>query len=40
LITGDRHHFRRWMDHPVETHPGKLLIQEPGRFLDEHLDPI
>ena len=40
LITGDTKHFGKWMDIPIETHLGRLLIQEPGRFLDEHLDPL
>lgn len=40
LITGDRHHFRRWMNLPIQTHLGSLVIQEPARFLDEHLDRL
>lgn len=40
LITGDTNHFGKWMNIPIRTHLGSLLIQEPGRFLDEHLDPL
>jgi len=40
LITGDRHHFSRWMNLPIQTHLGILVIQEPARFLDEHLDRL
>jgi hypothetical protein len=40
LITGDKHHFRKWMNTPIQTHLGLLLIQEPAQFLDEHLDPL
>lgn len=40
LVTGDRHHFRRWMNLPIQTHLGFLVIQEPARFLDEHLDRL
>jgi predicted nucleic acid-binding protein len=40
LITGDTNHFGKWMNIPIDTHLGTLLIQEPGRFLDEHLDPL
>ncbi|HTV82118.1 MAG TPA: PIN domain-containing protein [Acidobacteriaceae bacterium] len=38
LITGDRHHFRRWMNLPIPTVIGLLVIQQPAQFLDEHLD--
>jgi len=40
LITGDRHHFGRWMNTQIQTHLGVLVIQEPARFLDEHLDRL
>jgi predicted nucleic acid-binding protein len=40
LITGDRHHFGRWMNLAIATSWGHLVIQEPGQFLDEHLDPL
>lgn len=40
LITGDKHHFKKWMNTPIQTHLGTLLIQEPAQFLDEHLDPL
>jgi predicted nucleic acid-binding protein len=40
LITGDRHHFQRWMNVPVKTRLGQLIVQEPARFLDEHLDRL
>lgn len=40
LITGDKHHFSQWMNHPIHTHLGFIVIQEPARFLDEHLDPL
>jgi predicted nucleic acid-binding protein len=36
LITGDRHHFGRWMNSPIQTHLGHLIIQEPARFLVDH----
>ena len=40
LITGDRHHFRQWMNRPIRTHLGVIVIQEPAQFLNEHLDPL
>jgi predicted nucleic acid-binding protein len=40
LITGDRHHFGRWMNRPIQTHLAVLMIQEPAAFLDEHLDRL
>ena len=40
LITGDKRHFRKWMNAPIQTHLGTLLIQEPAPFLDEHIDPL
>lgn len=36
LITGDKHHFGRWMNNPITTHLGQIIIQEPARFLIEH----
>jgi predicted nucleic acid-binding protein len=36
LITGEKHHFGKWMGIPIETHLGKLRIQEPSSFLVEH----
>lgn len=36
LITGDRHHFGKWMNVPIATHLGTLLVQEPSSFLVEH----
>ncbi len=40
LVTGDKHHFRQWMNRPIRTHLGIIIIQEPAVFLDEHLDPL
>lgn len=40
LITGDRHHFRRWMNLRIPTAVGTLVIQEPRQFLDDHLDRL
>jgi len=40
LITGDKNHFRKWMNTPIQTHLGSILIQEPAQFLDEHLEPL
>lgn len=40
LITGDRHHFRRWMNLRIEGRLGAIIIQEPAQFLDEHLDRL
>ncbi len=40
LITGDRHHFRRWMNIRIPTAVGAIMIQEPAQFLDEHLDRL
>jgi len=28
------------MNLPIRTHPGRLIIQQPARFLDENLDPL
>jgi predicted nucleic acid-binding protein len=36
LITGDKHHFGKWMQIPIETHLGPLIIQAPSAFLIEH----
>jgi predicted nucleic acid-binding protein len=36
LITGDKHHFGKWMQNPIQTHLGLLRIQEPAPFLIEH----
>lgn len=33
LITGNKHHFGRWMSSPIRTHLGQLIIQEPSQFL-------
>lgn len=38
LITGDKHHFRKWMSTPIQTHLGQLIIQEPSPFLVDHKD--
>lgn len=40
LITGDRHHFQRWMNLRIPTAVGVIVIQEPSQFLDEHLDRL
>jgi predicted nucleic acid-binding protein len=40
LITGDKHHFGRWMNSPIRTHLGKLIIQEPAPFLVDHKDRL
>ncbi|MBV8113732.1 MAG: PIN domain-containing protein [Silvibacterium sp.] len=35
LITGDKVHFSRWMNQPIKTHHGNLLIiMRPRPFLD------
>ncbi len=34
LITGDKNHFGPWMNRPIKTHYGSLVIMEPGPFLD------
>lgn len=34
LITGDKNHFARWMNRPIKTRYGTLVIIEPGPFLD------
>ncbi len=36
LITGDKHHFGRWMNTPIRTHLGQLVIQEPSQVLVDH----
>jgi predicted nucleic acid-binding protein len=36
LITGDKHHFGKWMQIPIETHFGPLIIQAPSAVLIEH----
>jgi predicted nucleic acid-binding protein len=40
LITGDKHHFGRWMNSPIRTHLGQLIIQEPAQFLVDHKDRL
>lgn len=40
LITGDKHHFGKWMQVPIKTHLGEILIQEPSPFLTEHRDRL
>ena len=40
VITGDKHHFGKWMNTPIQTHLGMLLIQEPSPFLAEHKDRL
>lgn len=34
LITGDKNHFAQWMNRPIKTRHGMLIIMEPGPFLD------
>jgi predicted nucleic acid-binding protein len=40
LITGDKHHFGRWMNSSIQAHLGKIVIQEPARFLVDHKDRL
>ena len=40
LITGDRHHFSPWMNIPIQTSVGTLIVQEPAFFLDGHTDQV
>ena len=40
VITGDKHHFGKWMNTPIQPHLGMLLIQEPSPFLAEHKDRL
>jgi predicted nucleic acid-binding protein len=40
MITGDKHHFGKWMQIPIETHLGQLIIQEPSPFLIEHKERL
>lgn len=40
LITGDRRHFRPWMNTPIQTSVGMLIIQEPTFFLDGHMERL
>ena len=40
LVTGDKHHFGRWMYTPIQTHLGQLIIEEPARFLIDHKDRL
>ena len=40
LITGDKHHFRKWMNTPIQTHLGTLIIQEPSSFLVDRKDRL
>jgi predicted nucleic acid-binding protein len=34
LITGDKGHFSQWMNRPIETRHGMLMVMEPRPFLD------
>jgi predicted nucleic acid-binding protein len=34
LITGDKDHFSPWMDRPLKTRHGSLMIMRPRPFLD------
>ncbi|MBB6146061.1 putative nucleic acid-binding protein [Silvibacterium bohemicum] len=34
LITGDKTHFAPWMNLPIETRHGILMITQPRTFLD------
>ena len=36
FITGDKHHFGKWMNIPIQTHLGQIVIQEPSPFLADH----
>lgn len=40
LITGDKGHFGRCRDLPIQTHLGMLVIQEPALSLIEHRDRL
>ncbi len=33
LVTGDRRHFGPWMNRPIKTRYGNLIILEPAPFL-------
>ena len=34
LITGDKDHFSSWMNRPIRTRVGSLIIMRPRPFLD------
>jgi predicted nucleic acid-binding protein len=34
LVTGDKDHFSRWMNRPIKTRYGSLIIMRPRPFLD------
>ncbi len=34
LITGDKDHFSRWMNRPIRTRHGSIIIMKPRLFLD------
>lgn len=34
LVTGDKNHFAPWMNRPIKTWYGTLVIVEPSPFLD------
>jgi len=34
LITGDKDHFSRWMNRPIRTCHGSIVIMKPRPFLD------
>jgi|SRR6185437_10520531 len=34
LITGDRNHFAQWMNRPIKTRYGSLIIMEPRPFMN------
>jgi predicted nucleic acid-binding protein len=34
LITGDKDHFSLWMNRPLKTRHGSLIIMRPRHFLD------
>lgn len=34
LVTGDKNHFAQWMDRPIKTRHGNLIIMEPRPFLN------
>ena len=34
LITGDKNHFAQWMNRPIKTRHGSLIIMEPRPFME------
>jgi uncharacterized protein len=40
LITGDKGHFSRWMNRPIKTRDGSILIMKPRTLLDWLVDEL